>query len=151
MSKRTNRIHSRSDQCIYIYIYIYEVVSCLTVVEGHPKASYSIVTTLRCRGGCYSFPWIASLTLDPYLIMLSVKQGGIKYHFLSLWYDSTLDWNSISRTIGEHSNHYCNTYMYIQAFATVYGGECSVRINTHNPKRANVLTKGIVPWEQGNS
>ena len=21
--------------------------------------------------------------------MLSVKQGGIKYHFLSLWYDST--------------------------------------------------------------
>ena len=29
--------------------------------------------------------------------MLSVKQGGIKYHFLSLWYDST---------IGEHSNHY---------------------------------------------
>ena len=23
--------------------------------------------------------------------MLSVKQGGIKYHFLSLWYDST--WN----------------------------------------------------------
>ena len=26
-----------------------------------------------------------------YLIMLSVKQGSIKYHFLSLWYDST--WN----------------------------------------------------------
>ena len=24
--------------------------------------------------------------------MLSVKQGGIKYHFLSLWYDSTWDW-----------------------------------------------------------
>ena len=25
------------------------------------------------------------VTLDPYLIILSVKQGGIKYHFLSLW------------------------------------------------------------------
>ena len=24
--------------------------------------------------------------------MLSVKQGGIKYHFLSLWYDSIRDW-----------------------------------------------------------
>ena len=32
---------------------------------------------------------IASLILDPYLVMLSVKQEGIKYHFLSLWYDLT--------------------------------------------------------------
>ena len=31
-------------------------------------------------------------TLDMYLILLSVKQGGIKYHFLSLWYDTTWDW-----------------------------------------------------------
>ena len=30
-----------------------------------------------------------STTLDPYLIMLSVKQGWTEYHFLSLWYDST--------------------------------------------------------------
>ena len=35
--------------------------------------------------------------------MLSVKQGGIKYHFLSLWYDLTWDWTPVSRTIGEHS------------------------------------------------
>ena len=45
-------------------------------VEGD---SLSIATTLKCRRGCYSFRWIAPLTLDPYLIMLSVKQGGIKY------------------------------------------------------------------------
>ena len=38
--------------------------------------------------------------------MLSVKQGGIKYHFLSLWYDSTWDWNQVSWAIGEHSNHH---------------------------------------------
>ena len=31
------------------------------------------------------------LTLNPYLIMLSVNQVGIKCHFLSLWYDSTRD------------------------------------------------------------
>ena len=37
--------------------------------------------------------------------MLSVKQGGIKYHFLSLWYDSTLDRTSVSQTIGEYSTH----------------------------------------------
>ena len=40
-----------------------------------------------------------------YLIMLSVKQGGIKYHFLSLLYDPTWDWTPISQTIGEHSTH----------------------------------------------
>ena len=37
--------------------------------------------------------------------MLHVKQGGIKYHFLSLWYDSTCAWTLVSRTIGEHSTH----------------------------------------------
>ena len=34
--------------------------------------------------------------------MLSVKQRGIKYHFLSLWYDATWDWTQVSRAIGEH-------------------------------------------------
>ena len=33
--------------------------------------------------------------------MLSVKQGGIKYHFLSLWYNSTWCWTPVSRAIGE--------------------------------------------------
>ena len=40
--------------------------------------------------------------------MLSVKQGSIKYHFLSLWYDSTCDWTQVSQAIGEHYNHYAN-------------------------------------------
>ena len=56
------------------------VVKLTTLVEGDPKASFSIATTPICRGR-YSFPRIAPLTLDPYLIMLSVKQGGIKYYF----------------------------------------------------------------------
>ena len=30
-----------------------------TVVEGDAKAPFSIATTPRCRGGRYSFPWIA--------------------------------------------------------------------------------------------
>ena len=40
--------------------------------------------------------------------MLSVKQGGIKYYFLSLWYNSSWDWTQVSRAIGEHSNHHAN-------------------------------------------
>ena len=36
--------------------------------------------------------------------MLSVKQVGIKYQFLSLWYDATWDWNPVSRAIDEHTN-----------------------------------------------
>ena len=34
--------------------------------------------------------------------MLSVKQEGIKYHFLGLWYDFTWDWTPVFRAIGEH-------------------------------------------------
>ena len=69
-----------------------------TLVDGDPKASFSITTT-RDAGGVLYF------TLDPHLIVLSVKQGGIKCHFLSLWYDPTWDWTLVSRTIGEHSTH----------------------------------------------
>ena len=90
----------------YIYIYIY--IKLATLVEGDPKASFSIAITPRCREGCYSFPWIAPLYFDPHLIMLSVKQGGIKYHSLSLWYDSTWDWTPVSWTIGEQCTHSAN-------------------------------------------
>ena len=76
-----------------------------TIVEGNPKAPFSIATTPMCRGRRYSFPGLLYFTLDPYLIMLSVKQGGIKYHFFeSVWldhflsrYDSTWDWTQVSR------------------------------------------------------
>ena len=32
-----------------------------TIVEGDPKAPFSIATTPRCRGGRNSIPWIAPL------------------------------------------------------------------------------------------
>ena len=50
-----------------------------TVVEYNQKVPFSIATTLICRDGRYFVPWFAPLTLDPYLIMLSVKQGRTKY------------------------------------------------------------------------
>ena len=37
--------------------------------------------------------------------MVNVKQGGIKYHFLSLWYDSAWKWTPVYQTIGKHSTH----------------------------------------------
>ena len=40
-----------------------KVVKLATVVESDQKALFSIATTLKCRGGHYSFPWIASLYL----------------------------------------------------------------------------------------
>ncbi len=60
----------------------------MTLVEGDPKAPFSIATTRGGGKGTTPFLGLLHFTLDPYLIMLSVKQGGIKYHFLSLWYDS---------------------------------------------------------------
>ena len=48
--------------------------------------------------------------------MLSVKQGGIKYHFLSFWYDSTWDQTPVSRAIGEHSNHHATELFEIELF-----------------------------------
>ena len=59
-------------------------VKLATEIEGDQKVPFSIATTPP-------FSWLLHFTLDPYLIMLSGKQGGIKYHFLSFWYDSTGD------------------------------------------------------------
>ena len=36
-------------------------VKLVTLIDGGPKAPFSIATTLRCRGGHYTFSWIASL------------------------------------------------------------------------------------------
>ena len=53
----------------------------LTLLEGDLKAPFSIATTLKCREGATPFPELLHFTLDPYLVMLKVKQSGIKYHF----------------------------------------------------------------------
>ena len=58
-------------------------VNLATLIEGDPKAPFSMGTTPRCKDAT-PFPGLLHFTLDWYLIMLSVKQGGIKYHFLSL-------------------------------------------------------------------
>ena len=53
-------------------VYVYVLFDCsflhqkskkrlAPVIEGDQKAPFSIATTPRCRGGRYSFPWIAPL------------------------------------------------------------------------------------------
>ena len=62
-----------------------------SVVEGDPEAPFFYNHYSDVGEGATPFPRLLHFTLDPYLIMLSVKQGGIKHHFLSLRYDSTRD------------------------------------------------------------
>ena len=71
------------------------------------KALFSIATTPHSWGGIYIDP----LTLDPYIMMLSVKQGGIQYHFLSLWCDLIWESTSISGAIVERPNLYTNWWV----------------------------------------
>ena len=64
------------------------------------------------------FPGLLHFTFDPYLIMLRVKQGGTEYHFLSLWYNTTVDLTAVSGTVGEHTSRLANwpfcIYSYIE-------------------------------------
>ena len=52
-----------------------------TLVEGDQKAPFSIATTRRYGEDAIPFPALLFFTIDPYLMMLSVKQIGIKNHF----------------------------------------------------------------------
>ena len=59
----------------------YVIVNLAIVVEGDPKAPFSTATTPKCSGGATPFLGLHHFTLDTYLILLSVKQVGINYHF----------------------------------------------------------------------
>ena len=85
------------------YVLIVSKVMLKTVVEGDLKAPFLIATTPRCRRWRYSLPWIV-----PLYLWSVPKQGGIKYHFLSLLYDSNWNWTYVSTAISEHSNYYAN-------------------------------------------
>ena len=71
--------------------------------------------------------WIVPLTLDP---MLRVKQGGIKYHFLSLWYDSTWDWTPVFRTNSKHSNDYAKGLVFYSLYGFNFSSDLKFRMNS---------------------
>ena len=59
LSSHTEELWYNETVCLWMTIYIY--IKLATLVEGDPKASFSIASTTRCREGCYSFPRIAPL------------------------------------------------------------------------------------------
>ena len=50
-----------SDFHMIVILLTVSKVKLATVVEGDQKAPFSTATTPRCKGGRYSFPWIAPL------------------------------------------------------------------------------------------
>ena len=56
-----------------IYLNTYKVSKVGDRSRGWPEGSLLIATTLMCRGGCYSFTWIAPLypRYVPYIAVLS--------------------------------------------------------------------------------
>ena len=91
--------------------------------------------------------------------MLSVKQGGIKYHFLSLWYDSTWGWTPVSLTVSEHSTHVCTAALLPtkpssnddSGFRHGFGAKASLPLTHSTPAVTHDTTKlcwiVITPWD----
>ena len=73
--------------------------------QGWPKCSL-FNSYNKMQGGATPFLGLTHFTLDPYFIMLSVKQGGIKYHFwvFGMIRSGIEPWSP--KAIVEHSNHY---------------------------------------------
>ena len=118
LHKYFNVFKDRFSRIYYIITIYIDITLCPTyhcklswpiVVEEDLKVPFSIATTPRCREGHYSFLWSALLTLNPYLKMLSVKQGGstIFWVFGMTW-PWIEPWSS-----GEHSNHYTSRLVYL--------------------------------------
>ena len=84
--------------CQDVAVVIYDI-KLVIIVKGDPKVPFSLEKSAT------PFPGLLHFTFDLFFIMLSVKQGGIKYHFLSLWYDSIWDWTLVSSASGEHSSY----------------------------------------------
>ena len=55
-------------------------VKLATVVEGNQKAPFQWLLHWSVGEGVIPFAGLLHFTLDMYLILLSVKQGGIKYY-----------------------------------------------------------------------
>ena len=106
-NQRKGTLHSLArlddDDNIYIYIYISKVGDCSR--RQLKRSLFLFQTTQKLpfptRGvgeGATPFPGLLHFTLDMYLIMLIVKQDGIKYHFFKslVWRDLGLNLSVLS-------------------------------------------------------
>ena len=69
-----------ANSCSYIYIYIY---ICKKAGRLQLRLPFYLVLHQDVGEGASPFPGLLHFTLDPYIIMPSAKERGIKYHFLS--------------------------------------------------------------------
>ena len=105
---------------LIIIIKVIIVEKLTNVIERNPKAPFSIATTPRCRGGRYFFPWIAPLYPWYVPVCWVLSKAVSSTIFLSLWYESTWDWNQVSRAIGKHSTHKANEPNNNEYFCTYF-------------------------------
>ena len=103
--------HTHTHTHTHIYIYIFSSVKKLYIHQrSRPRKNYIYIYIYIYTGPLVK--WVEC--------SLSVKQGGIKYHFLSLWYDSSWEWTPVSRTIGKHNYIYIYIYIYIYLYIYIY-------------------------------
>ena len=115
----------------------------LCKVKGDLKAPFSIATTPRCRGGRFSIPGIAPL----YLIMLSVKQGNIKYNFWVFGMTQPGIEPTSPSPLNEHSNHYANIRLSINFMSDIYILHKYLNIPTKTQVVADFCFEATQTWK----
>ena len=103
--EQRSMLHTHTHTHTHTYIYIREVGDhCRRWSKGSP---FHYLLHRGVGEGDTPFTGLLLVLLQTYLNVLSVQQVGIKYHFLSLWYDATWNRTSISQTIGNMCVRVC--------------------------------------------
>ena len=98
------------DRFWFVHIPFGSKVKLATLVEGNQKAPFSIATTLMCRGGCDSFPWIAPLY--PWYVAYIAECYARRYQVPFL---KSLVWRDLGLNPG-HLDHWQTLYPLYQNF-----------------------------------
>ena len=90
-----------------------------------PKAPFSIATMLRYGERATHFPVLLHISLDTYLIMLSVKQGSIDYYFFWVFgmiWPVIKPWSPgpLVHTLSHKANGPVYIHMYIHFLLSLY-------------------------------
>ena len=118
-----------------------------TFIESDPKAPFSIATTPKCRVGCYSISWIASLYpwCLPYSAKCEARQHQVLFFESLVWLDLGLNpvfschWRSLEYPLvytlyshtRTHTHTYTLIYIYIYIYIYMYISMC-VHMSLHN-------------------
>ena len=102
---------------------MYEIkVKLATIVKGDQKVPFSIASTQRCRGGRYSFPWIAPLYpwYVPYIAECLTRRYQVPFLKSLVWHNQGLNlglldhWQTLY-PLGQWANLFIST-LFFQIF-----------------------------------